>query len=320
MTQPIDIIKGAMRSIGALATGEQPTSDEANDAFLLLNDLLDQWSNQKMLLFCVQEVIHELSNGKYNYTIGNNTADLSCTFTGSITGTVLTVTAITSGALSVGQILTGTGITSGTAITSYGTGLGGNTTSALGTYNLQLSNTFLSGTIVSYPPRPLIINSAFVRIITTIGGALDYPVDVISVENYERIGLKSLNGPWPTVVYYQPSLPLGVLNYFPNPNSAGEMHLFCNTILNNFSTLTDTVTFPAGYNLALRFCLAELLLTEYPRTDQVIAAQVIKQASEGKSFIKKTNMIPQQTVVFDPRLPRGVKNDAGWILSGGFLY
>jgi hypothetical protein len=64
--------------------------------------------------------------------------------TGSITTTVLTVTAVTSGTLAVGQILTGTGVTTGTTITSLGTGTGGT-----GTYNLSASQTVPSETITS---------------------------------------------------------------------------------------------------------------------------------------------------------------------------
>lgn len=64
------------------------------------------------------------------------------TFTGSITGFVLTVTAITTGGLYVGQTITGTGIAAGTIIESLGTGTGGT-----GTYNLNISQTVTSEAI-----------------------------------------------------------------------------------------------------------------------------------------------------------------------------
>lgn len=65
--------------------------------------------------------------------------------TGSITGTVLTITAVTSGNLVVGSIIYGTGVTVGTTITSLGTGTGG-----AGTYNVDTSQTVASTTISSY--------------------------------------------------------------------------------------------------------------------------------------------------------------------------
>lgn len=53
-------------------------------------------------------------------------------FTGSVLGTVLTVSAVASGTITVGSAITGTGIPGGTIIASLGTGTGGT-----GTYNLN---------------------------------------------------------------------------------------------------------------------------------------------------------------------------------------
>ncbi len=317
-TQPITIIKGALRSIGALATGETPDADTANDAFLMLNDMLDQWSNQRMMVFAAQEVMHELASGQYQYTIGQAGADVGCTFTGSIAVNTLTVTAITSGALSQGQLINATGVTAGTAITSYGTGRGGNSTAALGTYFLNLPNTFASATLQSFAPRPLRINSAIVRVTTSVAGSLDYPVAVINLEDYEMIGIKTLSGPWPRALYYQPTEPMGILNYWPNPNQVTEMHLFCDSVLNQFSTITDTITLPQGYNLAMRFGLAELLMPEFGKSDQIQVAMIKEQAEAGRAWIKRTNMQPLQTVKFDDVLIARRGKDAGWILHGGF--
>lgn len=317
MATPGDVVSKALSDIGANAPGESIDPNIANDAFDTLNDMLDQWSNQKMMLFCVQEVIHELTGGTYVYTIGPG-GNVGSSITGSIIGTVLTVTALSSGALSVGQLLTGTGITTGTAITSYGTGRGGNGTSALGTYNLNLSNTFLSGAITTAAPTPLRINSAFVRVVTSITGTLDYPVAILTSEEYELIGIKTLSGPWPRALYYQHSMPQGILNYWPNP-SACEMHLFCDTILNRFSSLSDTITLPPGYIMAMRWGLAELLLPGYGRDNPTLTGLIKDYAAQGRAFIKRTNMQPQQQAKFDVTLVAGKRKDAGWVLSGGFL-
>lgn len=75
-------------------------------------------------------------------TFGGGTGN--STVTGSITGTVLTVTAVTTGYLAVGSVLSGTNVTVGTTITSFGTGFGGT-----GTYNLSTSSTATSTTITS---------------------------------------------------------------------------------------------------------------------------------------------------------------------------
>lgn len=67
--------------------------------------------------------------------------------TGSIAATTLTVSAVASGALAVGSVLTGTGVTAGTYITAFGTGTGGT-----GTYTVNASQTAGSTTITGYAP------------------------------------------------------------------------------------------------------------------------------------------------------------------------
>jgi len=68
----------------------------------------------------------------------------SAVFTGSISGTTLTVTAVTNGTLAVGQALFGVGVTSETIITALGTGSGG-----VGTYTVNLSQSVASETMNS---------------------------------------------------------------------------------------------------------------------------------------------------------------------------
>ena len=72
------------------------------------------------------------------------TASAGAVVTGSIAGTVLTVSAVAAGVLHIGQTLSGAGVTPGTTITSLGTGTGGT-----GTYNVSVSQTVASGTITA---------------------------------------------------------------------------------------------------------------------------------------------------------------------------
>jgi hypothetical protein len=64
------------------------------------------------------------------------TDPINAVFTASITTTTMTVYSVTSGTLSIGTVLSGTGITSGTTITALGTGTGGT-----GTYTISTSQT-----------------------------------------------------------------------------------------------------------------------------------------------------------------------------------
>jgi hypothetical protein len=77
-------------------------------------------------------------DGTYRYTWRISTPS-SAVFTGSTSGTTLTVSAITNGALAVGQVLFGIGVTQETVITALGSGSGG-----VGTYTINLSQTIAS--------------------------------------------------------------------------------------------------------------------------------------------------------------------------------
>lgn len=317
-TTAYDLIAGALRRIGAVASGEPIPQETQNDVFAILQDWLEQLTNEKSFIHCVNEYVHTMASGKFQYTVGQPGNDLQCSFTGSMNQDVLTVTAIASGALHVGQLVQGPAIQPGTVITALGTGIGGSGAQALGTYRVYPPNTFGAGALTAFAQRPLRINSAMVRVTSSVAGALDYPVDVISVEDYELIGLKSLAGPWPKLVYYQPSMPQGVLNYWPNPNQSVEMHLFVDQILAQFPGLYAPLVFPQGYKLFLRWGLAEILLPEFGKSDQVQVALITGQAARARMWLKQTNARPVPSAHFDPNLLPALRKDAGWILHGGF--
>jgi hypothetical protein len=321
MTQPIDIISRALKDIGALEAGETPAPADAQDAFDMLNDMLDQWSNESMMVFYKTEIIFTLTAGQTQYTIGPG-GQIGGTITGSISGTTLTVTDVSDGAIALGMTLTGSGVAPGTKIVRFGSGAGGNVNSD-GTYTVNISQTVASTTISAYYERPLNINSAFVRINTNengqpiLNGGLDYPITILNLENYELIGLKTLNGPWPRALYYQPSETLGTITVWPNP-SQGEMHIFSDTLFQRFVSINDEIVIPQGYYMALRWCLAERLMPMYGKASPTQIQMINSFAGHAKATIKRTNMRPVQTARFEDSLIVGKRADAGWILSGGF--
>ena len=326
MTAPIDIISRALKDIGALEAGETPTPEAAQDAFDMMNDLIDQWSNEDMMVFNVTEIIFPVIAGQTQYTIGPvaSTANfIGASFTGSISGTTLTITGINSGAVAQGQTLSGTGITAGTKIVDFLTGAGGNV-NEVGTYQLNISQSVSSTTITAYYEKPLSINSAFVRINTTsngqpiLNGGLDYPISILALEDYEMIGLKTLNGPWPKAIYFNAGADTGNLFVWPNP-SQGEMHLFANTIFSRYNTFYDNIALPQGYSMALRWCLAERLMPMYGKASTVQIQMINAYAAQAKATIKRTNMSPLQTARYPDALMNTRAKDAGWILTGGFV-
>ena len=69
MAKPIDIISRALKDIGALEAGETPTPEAAQDAFDMLNDLLDQWSNEDMMVFYKSEIVFPIVAGQTQYRL-----------------------------------------------------------------------------------------------------------------------------------------------------------------------------------------------------------------------------------------------------------
>ena len=322
MAKALDIISRALKDIGALEAGESPSADAVQDAFDMLNDMVGQWSNEDMMVFYKNEIIFPITPGQTQYTIGPG-GQVGCSFVGSIAGNILTITAINSGGISIGQTITGLGVTAGTKIVQFLTGAGGNV-NEVGTYLVNIPQSLSSLTFTGYYQRPLTINSAFVRINTNsngipiVNGGLDYPISILNVEDYEMIGLKTLNGPWPKALYYQPTETLGNIFVWPNP-SQGEMHIFADTLFSRYVTMYDTVVLPQGYSMALRWCLAERLMPMYGKASATQIGMINAYAAQAKATIKRTNMKPIQSARFQDAMLSSRQKDAGWILSGGFF-
>jgi len=84
-----------------------------------------------------------LVDGAYRYT-WRISSPAAAVFTGSISGTTLTVTGVSSGTIAASQALFGVGVTGETVITALGTGTGGT-----GTYTINLSQTVASTSLSS---------------------------------------------------------------------------------------------------------------------------------------------------------------------------
>ena len=328
MTQALDIINRALKDIGALEAGEQATPDAVQDAFDMLNDLIDQWSNEDMMVYNTTEIIFPLISGQVQYTIGPtpSTANyIGAVFTASITGNILTVSGLTSGAVAQGQTLKGTGIIAGTKIVEFLTGAGGQVNET-GTYRLNIvyPNPVSSENVTAYYQKPLFIDQAYVRVNTQSNGeavqngGLDYQVAILALENYNQIGLKTLNGPWPKALYYNPNAESGNVFVWPNP-SQGEMHMFSSTIFSNYETVYEDIVLPQGYSMALRWNLAERLMPMYGKSSATQIAMINAYAAQAKSTIKRNNMQPIAAAGYPDSMLVGRAKDAGWILSGGFF-
>jgi hypothetical protein len=312
MTTAQDIITGALRFINAYSPGESLDSADADDAMATLNDLLGSLSTDQASVFASSVNVFNYTAGTYQYTIGNYDAGQ---FAGTVTNGSPTITSATVPSDMVeGGDLTGAGIPDGTTIVSFDAGANTVTMSANGTSSpgaQQISYT-IPGDFKM--PRPLRITNAFTRIYTQ-GSGLDYPIEIVDQARYTDIGFKAIQAPWPIVVWYNPTFPLGTLYFYQNPSDSAEVHLYTDTVLTELTDLTQDLNMPQGYARALKRLLARELAPEY---GSIWTQQQEKLAKEAFDYIKSLNQVPVATMNYDAELMQRQRTDAGWILYGGF--
>jgi len=281
----------------------------------VLNDLLDSLSTDQAFVYTQTQNILAWTPGKFQYTVGN---PVGGTFTGTLAigSPIITGTTTPSGVISLSDITdnqslvpAGTTVLSTTATTvtlsanakANSTGLDVFTYTTPGDFKIQ---------------RPLRIRSSFTRVTTSAAAGLDYWFDVVSLDRYNEVGLKSVPGPWPYLCAYQPTFPLATLWVYPNPSIAGQVFLFTDLILSEFPDLTTPINLPQGYNRALKKLLGLELCPLFGKTPSPL---LILQGKEAKDLLKDQNASPVVTLRYDSDLVRSRHTDAGWIIQGGFL-
>lgn len=105
--------------------------------------------------------------------------------------------------------------------------------------------------------RPLQILTAFTRI-----GSIDYPIDIIPDDAFDRITQKSISSSIPSAMKYEASFPLGVITIYPVPTT-GTLYIRTEKELTQFATLDTDVELPPGWNKALTYNLAVESAGEY---------------------------------------------------------
>lgn len=68
-----DIIKQALRNIGVLESGEEPSSEELNDSYEIATQMTEDWSNENLLIYGAthESFTIDTVGAANNYTIGS---------------------------------------------------------------------------------------------------------------------------------------------------------------------------------------------------------------------------------------------------------
>jgi hypothetical protein len=321
MSTGSDLITGGLLNINAYSPGQPLASNVGETCLEVLNDLVDSLSTDQAFIYTQIENITQWTPGQYSYSVGNPEEGF---FLGTVTGG--------------SNIIIGAGVPANLAQYSVLTDLQGalppNTT--VTSFNVSANTVTMNQNALFTPvgldnityttpgniilntglpmDRPLRVRSGFTRVTGGVANGLDYYFDVISYERYKEIGFKGVSGPWPYLLAYQPTYPLGTFWIYPNPAGANEVHLYTDLILSEF-TLTEDVELPQGYARALKKLLALELCPMFGKTP---SPQLILQAKEAKELIKDQNASPVVTLRYDSDLVFSRHTDASWIMDGGF--
>ncbi len=230
----LQLITNSMRLLGAVASGELPTTDEQNDALVVLNDLLDSCNNKGLVVFANSNSAFSLIGGQQSYTIGPAAANFTAA-------------------------------------------------------------------------RPVGIEYAFVTYNT-----LDFPLRMLTQQQWNAITLKSFQAPIPNSLYYVGEYPLGVIKIWPIPSAAMVLTLSVNMQFSPLSTLSSSIAYPPGYAKWLRYQLACELASEFKLS---VPAEVKETAREELGDIQAANR--QQPVSnFDTALTGGQSIGIAGFLGG----
>lgn len=70
MTTAFDQIKAALRLIGQLAEGEEPSPQAAQDALTAMNQMIDSWNTERLSVFSTQDQIFNWPTDEITRTLG----------------------------------------------------------------------------------------------------------------------------------------------------------------------------------------------------------------------------------------------------------
>lgn len=126
--------------------------------------------------------------------------------------------------------------------------------------------------------------SSFIRV-----GKIDYPLMPVDTDTFNSIVMKTLNGPWPVVCYWDGASPNGTVSFWPQ--GACEVHLITRLATGHFADLTTEYALPDGYERMFIFSLAE---EAAPSLEVQVPASVTRIAQGARRAVQRNNLtIPQ---------------------------
>ena len=121
--------------------------------------------------------------------------------------------------------------------------------------SLSTTNTY------ALPVRPVKIESASVS-----SSGVDCPLDIVDSVGWEAVPEKGMLSAIIKKLYCDYQYPNSTVYIWPTPRLGGTLELWIYALINQFADTSSTIDLPPGYEQAIRYNFAIMLLPEYPRS------------------------------------------------------
>lgn len=121
----------------------------------------------------------------------------------------------------------------------------------------------------------------------------NYPIEIYTQEQWNRIQNRQVTSQYPTVMFYDSQYPLGIINLWPIPSSTFTVFINSPLKLTAFTDLTTVVSLPDGYEDVLQHNLCVRLAPFFNLQPSPVTVAL---AAEGKGILKVKNNKPVPSV------------------------
>lgn len=299
----MNIIKSALRKVGAYDAGGEPRVEQAQDALFTLNLMLKEWQIDNPLWLRTFATLF-LSKGQTSYKLGPLASSGNHCVTAYVQTTLSVAAAIGAGSVT---LTSSTGITTGDylgiandngIIEWFTATMSGSVATLSGTLAVAAAagNVVYSHTVSSQIERPTRVFTAVRKLYDPIAdNGIEVEIDLYSRAEYSYMPNKTVTGKV-VQAYYDPQLVTGTLYVWPTSDSAGDkLKLTIDRPILVPTIDDDTLDVPMEWIDPITFCLAERLWWDYPGSggDYQLLSQRALMAKEAV-FSFDREMAPSQ--------------------------
>jgi len=265
-----DIIAASLRTLGVIALGETPTTEDYTNCSQALNIMIKSWAKKGWPLWTVELLSINMVLGAYVYPIGPTAGYVySITLTNGGTGYAASGSIVFTGGGGTGATATYTstgGVINTITLTAGGssyTQVGPTLSAAGGSGLVAVANVVGLTTL-----KPVQDFTAFLRYTQT---QKDISLLDISQQEYDMLGIKTTSGV-PNQFYYSNNLVIPQLYVYPVPAQTGYvLYLRAQYMFEDMTAASDNFYFPTEAYQALKWGLTAEVAAEYGVPQEMLA-------------------------------------------------